>query len=87
MALQSGSQKPHSPLSGTRAPLRVGIILAEHFTLSAFAVFIDHLRLAADELASFYERARYAPATDSLPEEALASARRSLCLLAGVASA
>ena len=32
-----------------RAPLRVGIILAEHFTLSAFAVFIDHLRLAADE--------------------------------------
>jgi len=32
-----------------RSPLRVGIILAEHFTLSAFAVFIDHLRLAADE--------------------------------------
>lgn len=32
-----------------RVPLRVGIILAEHFTLSAFAVFIDHLRLAADE--------------------------------------
>ncbi len=32
-----------------RLPLRVGIILAEHFTLSAFAVFIDHLRLAADE--------------------------------------
>src|SRR5579862_4824769 len=32
-----------------RIPLRVGIILAEHFTLSAFAVFIDHLRLAADE--------------------------------------
>jgi len=49
MAQQSGSQKPHSPLSGTRAPLRVGIILAEHFTLSAFAVFTDHLRLAADE--------------------------------------
>src|ERR1700726_4916710 len=49
MAQPSGSQKPHSPLAGTRAPLRVGIILAEHFTLSAFAVFIDHLRLAADE--------------------------------------
>jgi len=32
-----------------RAPLRVGIILADHFTLSAFALFIDHLRLAADE--------------------------------------
>ncbi|NDU79542.1 GlxA family transcriptional regulator, partial [Actinomadura sp. DSM 109109] len=29
--------------------MRVGIILAEHFTLSAFAVFIDPLRLAADE--------------------------------------
>ena len=29
--------------------LRVGIVLAEHFTLSAFAVFVDHLRLAADE--------------------------------------
>lgn len=46
--------KPCSPftvtrVTVTRAPLRVGIILAEHFTLSAFAVFIDHLRLAADE--------------------------------------
>src|ERR1700712_258444 len=49
MAQSSGSQKPFSPLAGTRVPLRVGIILAEHFTLSAFAVFIDHLRLAADE--------------------------------------
>ena len=44
-----GSLKP-SPLErAVRPPLRVGIILAEHFTLSAFAVFIDHLRLAADE--------------------------------------
>src|SRR5271169_4493473 len=34
---------------GVRVPLRVGVILADHFTLSAFAVFIDHLRLAADE--------------------------------------
>jgi transcriptional regulator GlxA family with amidase domain len=32
-----------------RPPLRVGVILAHQFTLSAFAVFIDHLRLAADE--------------------------------------
>ena len=32
-----------------RPPLRVGVILARHFTLSAFAVFVDHLRLAADE--------------------------------------
>lgn len=29
--------------------LRVGFILAEHFTLSAFALFVDHLRLAADK--------------------------------------
>ena len=34
---------------GARPPLRVGIVLAHHFTLSAFAVFVDHLRLAADE--------------------------------------
>lgn len=31
------------------APLRVGIILTDRFTLSAFATFVDHLRLAADE--------------------------------------
>jgi transcriptional regulator GlxA family with amidase domain len=34
---------------GSRPPLSVGIILADHFTLSPFAVFVDHLRLAADE--------------------------------------
>ena len=45
-----GSQKSSIPPGPpARPPLRVGIILAEHFTLSAFAVFIDHLRLAADE--------------------------------------
>ncbi|MGH8299155.1 MAG: GlxA family transcriptional regulator [Steroidobacteraceae bacterium] len=44
-----GSQKPSPPERVTRPPLRVGVILAENFTLSAFAVFIDHLRLAADE--------------------------------------
>src|SRR5579872_1623505 len=38
---------PHD--RSVRPPLRVGVILAEHFTLSAFAVFVDHLRLAADE--------------------------------------
>lgn len=31
------------------ARLSVGIILAENFTLSAFALFADHLRLASDE--------------------------------------
>ena len=38
----------HTERSGQPA-LRIGVILADHFTLSAFAVFIDHLRLAADE--------------------------------------
>ncbi|GBQ66918.1 AraC family transcriptional regulator [Ameyamaea chiangmaiensis NBRC 103196] len=33
----------------TKPRLRVGFILAEHFTLSAFALFVDHLRLAADK--------------------------------------
>jgi hypothetical protein len=44
-------------------------------------------RQAADDLASLYERARYAPLADSLPTDALASARRDLCLLAGMANA
>jgi len=47
----------------------------------------DRRRLAADELAFLYEKARYAPTTDPFPAAALASARRDLCLLAGVASA
>src|SRR4249920_3801050 len=38
-----------APERSVRPPLRVGVILAHQFTLSAFAVFIDHLRLAADE--------------------------------------
>jgi hypothetical protein len=41
-------------------------------------------RRAAKELASLYERARYAPPGDGLSESALATARRDLCLLAGV---
>lgn len=32
-----------------RARLRVGFLLAQHFTLTAFSAFIDTLRLAADE--------------------------------------
>src|SRR5581483_12253552 len=42
---------------------------------------------AADELASLYEQARYAPPSDPLPDTALITARRDLCLLAGVSSA
>jgi hypothetical protein len=39
---------------------------------------------AAAELAALYEQARYAPDEGPLPAEALAAARRDLCLLAGV---
>jgi hypothetical protein len=42
---------------------------------------------AAVELATLYEQARYAPDEGPLPAEALAAARRDLCLLAGVAHA
>ncbi|MDB6087723.1 MAG: cdhR 1 [Gammaproteobacteria bacterium] len=49
MAHSGGVHKATSADRAKRVPLRVGIVLAEHFTLSAFAVFIDHLRLAADE--------------------------------------
>jgi hypothetical protein len=41
-------------------------------------------RRAAEQLALLYERARYAPPAESLPEAALATARRDLCLLGGV---
>ncbi|WP_233560055.1 GlxA family transcriptional regulator [Oleomonas cavernae] len=33
----------------TRPPLSVGFVLADNFTLSAFSLLVDHLRLAADE--------------------------------------
>src|SRR5580692_8458170 len=49
MPQSGGGLKATSGVRATREPLRVGVILAEHFTLSAFAVFVDHLRLAADE--------------------------------------
>ncbi|MCE2565128.1 GlxA family transcriptional regulator [Komagataeibacter sp. FNDCF1] len=39
--------KPDSSMPTPR--LRVGIILAGNFTLSAFSLFVDHLRLAADK--------------------------------------
>jgi len=32
-----------------KVSLAAGIVLAEHFTLAPFALFVDHLRLAADE--------------------------------------
>ena len=41
-AASTGSKLP-------AARLRVGFILANHFTLTAFSTFVDTLRLAADE--------------------------------------
>jgi transcriptional regulator GlxA family with amidase domain len=40
--LRSARQPPNKPL------IRVGFILARHFTLSAFSLFVDTLRLASD---------------------------------------
>ncbi|HEY2660888.1 MAG TPA: GlxA family transcriptional regulator [Caulobacteraceae bacterium] len=47
--MRYGQTHVQDPKPTGRTPLRVGIILADNFTLSAFALFIDHLRLAADE--------------------------------------
>jgi hypothetical protein len=41
-------------------------------------------RLAAETLAWLYEKARYAPAEDTLTQDELTDARHALCLLAGV---
>jgi transcriptional regulator GlxA family with amidase domain len=40
---------PAAPEPSTRKPLRIGFILANDFTLSAFSLFVDTLRLAGDE--------------------------------------
>jgi hypothetical protein len=52
--------------------------------LSGWGDPLAQRRQAAEELASLYEQARYAPPGDALSESALATARRNLCLLAGV---
>jgi len=44
-------------------------------------------RRAAEHLANLYEKARYAPPADLLPDAEVLDARRDLCLLAGVAQA
>jgi hypothetical protein len=44
-------------------------------------------RRAARRLAALYEKARYTPANEALSADALASARRELCYLAGVKQA
>ncbi|MGV8853906.1 MAG: GlxA family transcriptional regulator [Devosia sp.] len=44
--------RPPAPSASSKPPaarLRVGFILANHFTLTAFSTFVDTLRLAADE--------------------------------------
>lgn len=40
---------PHPQRRRERPALRVGFVLANHFTLSALSLFVDALRLAADE--------------------------------------
>jgi Skp family chaperone for outer membrane proteins len=47
----------------------------------------DDRRQAADALARLYELARYAPQSGPLAPDAMAAARRDLCLLAGVSGA
>lgn len=49
--LYRGRLTEDGKMAGLRArpPLSVGFILAESFTLSAFSLFVDFLRLAADE--------------------------------------
>src|SRR5439155_26690148 len=47
---------------------------------------IEH-RNAAERLAALYEKARYTPADEALSADALATARRELCYLAGVKQA
>ncbi len=44
-------------------------------------------RRAAEQLAGFYEQARYAPEGEPLSPQKLAEARQALCLLAGVTAA
>jgi transcriptional regulator GlxA family with amidase domain len=41
--------EPPQARSSSPGPARFGFLLANNFTLSAFSIFIDHLRLAADE--------------------------------------
>ena len=48
---------------------------------------VDTSHVVVYELTDLYERARYAPPSDLLPDEELAVARRDLCLLAGVSAA
>lgn len=47
--MMHGTILPHSALKAPAKPLiRVGFVLARHFTLSAFSLFVDTLRLASD---------------------------------------
>ncbi|MCK5931343.1 MAG: GlxA family transcriptional regulator [Fulvimarina manganoxydans] len=49
MAMQKHRPAPYSSDRPVRPALRVGFVLANNFTLSAFSLFVDTLRLAADE--------------------------------------
>ena len=45
---------------------------------------VPEFQQAAAHVAALYERARYAPVSDSLNDEAVIAARHDLCFLAGV---
>src|SRR5271168_4386660 len=47
--LRTMKSPPQEERAAPRPPLSVGFILADNFTLSAFSLFVDQLRLAADE--------------------------------------
>jgi hypothetical protein len=49
--VRQGSEPMHSSdVTATGNRLKIGFVLARSFTLSAFALFVDTLRLASDEL-------------------------------------
>lgn len=48
-ATKATTAQPGATLQWSHKPLRVGFVLAHDFTLSAFADFVDVLRLAADD--------------------------------------
>jgi hypothetical protein len=62
----------------------LGRLSGDAVTATGWGYTSAERRQAALQLASLYERARYAPPGEPLPEAALATARRDLCLLAGV---
>jgi len=70
-----------------RDALSVGHAMVRDTGRGDSAGAVDTSLAVVYELTDLYERARYAPPSDLLPDEELAVARRDLCLLAGVSAA